>query len=97
LKNCLHNWGNNQLGNAQGRGYSKWLVAKVGEDNLDFAPVIGIDSSGAVKNGNTVFESQTRAWANLGFIPKGESYRQASGNKGALAWINNNIFFNAGT
>ena len=57
--------GNDELGDAHATLYTERLVAMVDEVNMDFSAIVGIDGTGSVKDGKTVFTRKTAARTHL--------------------------------
>ena len=53
------------------------LAAKVGEDDLHFAPVILVDRAGRIEAGDAVLEREARTWPDLHFIARRNLDREA--------------------
>jgi len=65
--------------------------AQVLEDDLQFAPVVGVDGSGAVREGDPVTERQSGAGPDLALHPRWELHLQAGGHRPDLPRLEDQV------
>ena len=75
----------NELGDALARRDFKRFGTVVYQNHPDRAAVVGVDGSGAVKDGHAVLKRQSGPWTHLGFPAVGQGHAQARGNQASLA------------
>ena len=63
--------GNHHLRDSFARVQQERGIRKIDQDNPDFSPVIGINGTGGIYNGDTVFGGKPAAGSNLGFVAFG--------------------------
>ena len=68
---------NHHLGNAHAAFDREVFCAEIGEDDLDFAAIVGIDGAGRIQNRDAMFDSKAGAGAHLRFVAIGQGDGQA--------------------
>ena len=82
---CLQGGREDELGNACPPLDRERLLAEIGEDDLDFAAIVGVDRAGRIEHRNPMPQGKSRAWPDLPFDPGRQCNRQARGDRRAAA------------
>lgn len=72
-----------ELGNALTVLYDEGDIAEIDEDNADLSPVVCIDGTGCVEEGDAVFHGQPRSGTYLRFIAFGQCNGKSRGHERA--------------
>src|SRR5262249_48834089 len=80
-----YDWCDHQLGYARAARDCHRCVTEIGEQDLDFAAVVGIDRAGRVENSKAVTRGEPRPGPHLRFIAIGQGDRDAGWHKTAFA------------
>ena len=79
--------GDHQLGDAHAPGHAKGVCAQIDQHAANFTPVIGVDGSGAVEDGDAVLDRQARTGPHLGLEACGKLDGDTGGDQGARAGV----------
>ena len=77
--------GDDQLGDPFAMFNSAGIPAVVDEQISEWPPVIAVDGSGRIENGETILQGQSAAWPNLSLETGWYGQGQASRNQDAIA------------
>ncbi len=81
----VRNAGDHQLGDPHAAADDKRLAAEIDQDDLNLSPIIGIDGSRSVKDGDAVADGEARTRPNLAFAARRQGDREPGWNHGASA------------
>src|SRR4026209_2677221 len=80
-----YNWRDNQLCDPHAAGNNDRFAAEIDQQHLNLAPIVRIDRTGRVEDGETISGSEARTRPHLRFITFGERDRQSCRNESAGA------------
>ena len=67
------------------------LVPVIDNDKADLSPVIGVDRSGSVKEGDSVLQRETTSGADLSLVSRRDGNRNPRGDKPSFPRVDNGI------
>ena len=85
IESGMDDAGNDELGDTHATLYAERLAAMVDKVNMDFSAIVGIDGTGSVKDGKTVFTRKTTAWTHLCLVAGRQADTQTSGKQIMIA------------
>jgi len=80
-----------QLGDAISSVNHEIFFAEIGQDDPHFAPVVGVNGSGAVEDSDAIFQCQTASRTDLTFVSDGYFQLHARGDGDGFARLDSDI------